>query len=111
MLRCCARISRSDPAGEAINESILREKAREAIRNGTLPARKPDRTFGGPGSGVRCALCDELIPQSQMELEIEFKRQGVTPGLARYQLHLRCLAAWETALRSWPDGGTGVTEV
>ena len=45
-----------------------------------------------------------------MELEIEFKRQGVTPGLARYQLHLRCLAAWETALRDRPDGGTATPD-
>jgi len=32
------------------DESIFREKAREAIRSGRPPTTKPDRTFGGPGS-------------------------------------------------------------
>ena len=34
------------------DEQILREKAREAVRSGKLPARRPDRTWGGPGLGL-----------------------------------------------------------
>ena len=33
------------------NEESLVEKARAAIQAGNLPARRPDRTFAGPGSG------------------------------------------------------------
>ena len=32
-----------------MDESPLREKAREAIQNGRLPTRRPDSTTGGPG--------------------------------------------------------------
>jgi len=88
----------------ANEENILRERAREAIRSGKLPARKPDRTLGGSGSQVDCAVCGELILRNQLELELEFKRHGVNPGLDSYHIHPRCLAAWQTALRS-PDSG------
>ena len=82
------------------NEESLVEMAREAIRAGKLPARRPDRTFGGPGSQADCAVCGELISRSQMELELEFKRHGANPGLDSYHVHPRCFAAWETALRN-----------
>jgi hypothetical protein len=77
------------------DEPILRDKAREAIRSGKLPVKKPDRTFGGPSSGAVCAVCGDAIPRQQSELEIEFNRHGVMPGLARYHFHPRCFAAWE----------------
>jgi len=91
--------------GDPANEESLVEKAREAIRGGKLPARRPDRIFGGPGSQIGCAVCDELIPRSELELEVEFKRHGVNPGLDSYHIHPRCFAAWETALSS-PDSAT-----
>jgi hypothetical protein len=77
------------------DNTSLREKAREAIRTGRLPTKKPDRTFGGPGVGATCALCGENIPRGESEFEIEFRRHGATPGLDRYYLHYRCFAAWE----------------
>ena len=98
--------------GGQANEESLVEKARAAIRDGTLPARTPDRMFGGPGSQAGCAVCGELISGSQMELELEFKRHGDKPGLDSYHVHTRCFAAWETLLRdpgtasSDPDGTT-----
>jgi len=42
------------------DEPALREKAREAIRNGRLPRTRPDR-FGAPGSGEPCALCGDAL--------------------------------------------------
>ncbi len=41
------------------DEPALREKVREAIRNGRLPRTRPDRRFGAPGSGEPCALCGD----------------------------------------------------
>src|SRR5438309_4809187 len=76
-------------------EFILREKAREAIRSGKLPTRKPDRTFGGPGMGKSCAVCGDTIPPEQMEVEIEFNLDGALAGRGSYHLHPWCLAAWE----------------
>jgi hypothetical protein len=40
-------------------------------------------------------VCGDAIPRQQSELEIEFNRHGVMPGLARYHFHPRCFAAWE----------------
>jgi hypothetical protein len=77
------------------DESTLREKARIAIKSGKLPTRRASRTFGGPGSGMTCVVCDELLTQAQVELKVEFNRHGVTPGLDSYRLHPRCFAAWE----------------
>ena len=79
------------------DELTIREKAREAIRIGRLPSRRPDRTFGGPGNGASCSVCGEAITRDQMELEIEFNRHGSTPGLDRYHLHTRCFVAWGAA--------------
>jgi len=44
------------------DETGLRAKAREAIRTGRLPSRRPDRTWGGPGVGVVCTVCGEAVP-------------------------------------------------
>jgi hypothetical protein len=77
------------------DEAILREQAREAIRSRRLPITKPDRTFGGQGSDVTCAVCGNSVKREDLELEIEFNRHGVTPDLDRYHLHVRCYAAWE----------------
>ncbi len=38
------------------DEALLRAKAREAVRTGKLPSRRPDRTWAGPAS-VRRARC------------------------------------------------------
>ena len=77
------------------DEAMLRDKAREAIRSGRLPTRRPDRTFGGSGSNRPYSVCGELVTSGETEFEIEFNRHGVQPGLDRYLLHVRCLAAWE----------------
>ena len=62
------------------NEATLREKAREAIQSGKLPATKPSRTWGGPGSGTECSVCGEPVKPDQMELEIEYRPNGGTPA-------------------------------
>ena len=76
------------------NEATLREKAREVIQSGKLPAMKPSRTWGGPGSGTECSVCGEPVKPDQMELEIEYCNGG-TRDLDHYHLHVRCFAAWE----------------
>ena len=77
------------------NESILRGKARTAVRNGKLPARGPDRTWGGPGVGADCGVCGLPVTRDDMEFEVEFAHDGDHPGLDKYHLHSECFAAWE----------------
>ena len=92
------------------DEPILREKAREAILSGRLPAAKPNRTFGGPSAGATCAVCGDPVQRAEMEFELEFrtspwpygkslrdtlKRLSVRPEVRRCHLHHRCFVAWE----------------
>ena len=88
------------------DEPILREKARAAIRTGNLPSRQPDRTWGGPGVGAACSVCDLPIGKDQLEFEIQFARDGADPGLDKYHVHIRCFAAWEFE-RSRPPAQDG----
>jgi hypothetical protein len=81
------------------DEGTLRAKAREALQSGKVPLRKPDRALGGLGTGKNCVVCDELITLTQMEIELEFKRESPAPGLDTYLAHPRCFSALELELR------------
>jgi hypothetical protein len=76
------------------DEPILREQARAAIKNGKLPARAPDRTWGGPGVDAECAVRRTRVSKSEKEFQIECKQEG-GGALDKYHVHIRCLAAWE----------------
>jgi hypothetical protein len=39
-----------------------------------------------------------------MELEIEYRRNGATPGLDKYYLHIRCFAVWECEMAHLAEG-------
>ena len=86
-----------------MEDSTLREKALEAIKNGKLPTHRPDGIMGGPGCGEACAVCGETVPRSQIELEAEFRAEVETPAgsrrldteLHKYHFHPRCFMAWE----------------
>jgi hypothetical protein len=75
------------------DEIKLRAKARDAIFAGKLPNRRPDRTWGGPGVGARCAICSEPVSKEQMEFEVQFATDGIDPGLDKFHIHVRCFAA------------------
>ena len=80
------------------DETALRTKAREAIRTGRMPSRRPDRTWGGPGVGVVCEVCGEAVTKDQLEMQVEFSRDGSSAppaGLEIFHIHVRCFAAWE----------------
>ena len=77
------------------DEKILREKARAAIKAGKVPSIRPDRTWGGPGVGAPCVVCDLPVTKDQLEFEIQFSHNGDNPGLDKYHVHVRCFAAWE----------------
>ena len=77
------------------DQARLREHARAAIRRGKLPARAPDRTWGGRGVGAPCSVCELLVSTDQAEIEIEFAHDGSAPGLEKHHVHPRCFAAWD----------------
>jgi hypothetical protein len=77
------------------DEPILRAKARAAVQSGKLPARRPDRTWGGPGIGAVCVICDLPVKREELEFEIQFEHDVNAPGLDKFHVHIRCFAAWE----------------
>ena len=77
------------------NEAELRKVAREVLRAGKLPRQKPDHTWGGPGVGAPCAVCEKPVTRDELEYEVQFAHDGASPGLDKYHLHLRCFAVWE----------------
>jgi len=85
------------------DEPRLREQARRAVQNGKLPARRPDRTWGGPGVGAECAVCEKRVTKDEMEFEIEFAHDGANPGLDKFHVHVRCFAAWEFERNKFPQ--------
>jgi hypothetical protein len=85
------------------DEQVLRAKARAAVEGGKLPSRRPDRTWGKPGVGAVCAVCDEPATSDQLEVEILFWRDGGNSEPDKFHFHIRCFAAWEFERRG--DGG------
>jgi hypothetical protein len=77
------------------DEVALRALARQAIRNGRLPRRAPDRTSNGNGVGAPCAICERPITPDHLKYTMQFDRDDPSPGWDRFQLHLRCFAVWE----------------
>jgi len=77
------------------DEPLLREKAREAIRSGKLPLRKPARILGGLGTGESCGVCGLMLTPTDMEIEAEFGRRDGPGRLDGFHAHPRCYAAWE----------------
>lgn len=73
-------------------EAELRKRARELIHEGKLPDRAPMRVWAGAGSERSCALCNEIIPTSEIEYEVD-----ASVGRSRRTLHFHfaCHAAWQ----------------
>jgi hypothetical protein len=76
------------------DEDVLRAQARAVVRQGKLPARSPDRVWGGPGVGALCAICGLPVTKTDKEFEVQFEQDG-GGGLDKFHLHIRCFAAWE----------------
>ena len=78
-----------------LDDRRLTRAVREALRSGRIPARQADQLWGGPGSGGRCAICEESLETHDVEYELEFAR-GTTVGA--YHVHVACCMAWEAEL-------------
>jgi hypothetical protein len=80
---------------DGAHEAALRALAHQAIRNGRLPRRNPDRTSCSNGVGTPCSICGKPVTPDHVSYKIQYDQDGRIPGCERLQLHLRCFAAWE----------------
>jgi len=83
-----------------MEEERLRRQAQERIRQGRLPGHAPLRTWGGPGAGFPCNLCDLPITHGEIEFELQF---GANPNPISVRFHSLCHAAWELERRRLPE--------
>lgn len=83
-------------------DSVLGPDGSEARQFDRLPHRRPDRVWGGRGSGADCAVCGKPIQRDQVEFELAF--DGARQAGETYLVHSPCFAAWES-LRSSLDAG------
>ena len=86
----------------ATHYTPLHEKVWSALQAGKIPNRNPDRASRGPGVGARCPICDLGVAGDEL-VEIQFARDGGDIGLDKYDLHIRCYAAWEFERRKDDD--------
>lgn len=80
------------------DEQLPREAARQAIRAGKLPPRRPERTWGGTGSGCPCTICGQPVTPAEVEIELEFAGDDGGRTGDGFHVHVRCLSAWELEL-------------
>jgi hypothetical protein len=53
------------------------------------------KVFGGPGSGLPCSYCHELIQPGDVEYEIvKLDAQGLLASQPTLRVHLRCYQLW-----------------
>ncbi len=84
-------MSAEDSQPSTALSQILHARAQQRLRMQALPWEDPSSTFGGPGSGFNCALCDAPIHEQEMELELEFR--GSRNMSLRF--HPRCHSIWD----------------
>src|SRR5579863_406894 len=78
------------------DKTEIRQKAREAITAGKVPARHPHRMWGGMGDGACCAICGGSITQDEFGMDLEFARDDGDPDKIEYYFHVRCYTAWDS---------------
>ncbi|HEX7080772.1 MAG TPA: hypothetical protein VF329_07145 [Gammaproteobacteria bacterium] len=84
------------------DDQNLRDRARQAMRAGALPNRRPSRTWGGPGAGAACTICGTPVAPNEVELEVEFV-DDVDGTIDKHHMHVRCFAAWEAECQGRED--------
>lgn len=95
------------------DESVRRRRAREAMKTGKLPNQRPERLWGGFGSGAPCAVCGEVVDEKDVEFELRFTAdQGA--AATHCHVHAKCFTAWELERRNGGFNGhslpSGTTE-
>lgn len=70
-----------------MDEQILRKRVRRMIELDEIPCDEPDGLWAGHGVGERCAVCQQLIPLTTVEYEVNV-------GGRVLRLHRECYELW-----------------
>ena len=74
-----------------MSDETLRLQAREAIRNGRIPKRHPQRMWRRSGIADHCAICNGSV--RELGVDLEFFRED---GGGKFPVHIDCFGAWES---------------
>ena len=92
-----------------MNDEMDAAKIRAMIQAGSLPNRKADATYGGPGCGATCPVCGQVVTAADVEMELEF-RDRAGGRVDTYHLHGKCHAYWDFERRNFESARkTGVS--
>ena len=81
----------------------------EGVPAGKLPEQRPERMWGGPGSGAACAICGKVIGTAEVEIELQFASDEGS-GTANYHVHAGCFTAWELERRNGKSNGDALPQ-
>jgi hypothetical protein len=73
---------------ERVDDVLVRERVREMLATGRLPAGDPAKLWAGPSMGKPCTICGETI-RTATEYELDF-----APPVLTLLLHPRCYEIW-----------------
>jgi hypothetical protein len=76
-----------------MDEPRLRQQARDKLESGELPREREARVWAGPGAGLPCAVCGDVIGRDDVEYELQIVEPGRSVHV--YRFHRRCHAAWQ----------------
>ena len=82
----------------------LRARARQAIRAGLLPLRRPETVWSDRGTGERCVLCNSSVGLDEIEFDVELaSAASLEPDSLRF--HSRCWTAWREEVKDSEHSG------
>ena len=64
-----------------------------APETGSLPNRRPDFMWAGPGGGATCSICGATAGPETVEFELAFASES-GPGSENFHVHVSCFTAW-----------------
>lgn len=70
------------------------------LASGELPSVKPEKVWGGKGTGQPCSACARPISTDDVEYELDF-----AAARTAMRLHQRCLAIWDKFRDDSPPRG------
>jgi len=82
-----------DNAKEPDRSALIRAK----LASGELPNAKPEKVWGGKGTGQRCSGCGRPITAADVEYEVDLPAARLA-----MRLHQPCLEAWDQQRTNFP---------